>query len=82
MNTSTNQTTSARLHFRRSGAGDAVVLIHGFPQTSHEWHKLTPLLATHFTFIAPDLRGLGDSEPREDGYDKRTLAEDVTQLTR
>ena len=83
MNTSTNQTNPpARLHYRRDGAGEAVVLIHGFPQTSHEWHKLTPLLAPRFTVIAPDLRGLGDSERREEGYDKRTLAEDIYQLTR
>ena len=42
--------------------------------------KIIPALADRFTIIAPDLRGLGDSERPLTGYDKRTLASDVSQL--
>ena len=39
-----------------------------------------PGLAAHYTVLAPDLRGFGDSDRPETGYDKRTVAEDVHQL--
>jgi len=49
------------LHYRQVGQGDAVVLLHGIPQTSHEWRYVLPPLAERYRVIAPDLRGLGDS---------------------
>ena len=66
-----------RLHFRRTGTGEPLFLLHGWPQTSHAWRKVMPLLAGQFTVIAPDLRGLGASDKPVSGYDKRTVAEDV-----
>ncbi len=39
-----------------------------------------PALAPHFTVIAPDLRGLGESDKPETGYDNRTIANDIYQL--
>ncbi len=39
-----------------------------------------PALAERYTVIAPDLRGFGDSDRPETGYDKRTVAEDIHQL--
>jgi pimeloyl-ACP methyl ester carboxylesterase len=59
-----------------------LVLLHGYPQTHHAWHKIIPELARHFTVIAPDLRGLGDSERPETGYEKHIIAEDIYQLVR
>lgn len=58
----------------------AVVLLHGWPQTWYEWRLIMPALAEHFTVIAPDLRGLGDSSRPLTGYDKRTVANDVWRL--
>jgi pimeloyl-ACP methyl ester carboxylesterase len=60
--------------------GDPVVLLHGWPQTWYEWHKVMPALAKNYTVIAPDLRGLGDSSKPLSGYDGNTTAEDIYQL--
>ena len=71
-----------RLHYITAGQGKPLVLLHGYPQTHYAWHKVIPELAKSFTVIAPDLRGLGDSERPKVGYDKRTVAEDIYQLVR
>lgn len=55
------------LHVASAGSGDPVVLLHGWPQTWHEWRKLMPLLAGRFRLIMPDLPGLGDSSKPPDG---------------
>jgi pimeloyl-ACP methyl ester carboxylesterase len=70
------------LHYVRDGAGDAVVLLHGWPQTWYAWRKIIPSLAKRYTVIAPDLRGLGESSRPLDGYDKKTIAGDIWQLVR
>ncbi len=44
-----------------AGHGPAVVLLHGYTQTSRMWRPIIPLLAEKFTVIAPDLPGIGDS---------------------
>ncbi len=71
-----------RMHYVRAGAGPALVLLHGWPQSWYEWRHVIPALAERFTVIAPDLRGLGDSEKPLAGYDKRTMASDVRELLR
>jgi pimeloyl-ACP methyl ester carboxylesterase len=68
------------LHYRRSGQGEPVVLLHGIPQTSHEWRYVIPRLAERHTVIAPDLRGLGDSSRPPGAYDKKTLGADIAAL--
>lgn len=70
------------IHYLEADGGDAlpIVLLHGWPQTSYCWRKLIPLLAPHRRVIAPDLRGFGDSDKPEAGYDKKTVAADVTGL--
>jgi len=68
-------------HYVRAGTGTPVVLLHGWPQTWFAWRKIIPTLAQHYTVIAPDLRGLGDSSRPLEGYDKRTVAEDIWRLT-
>jgi pimeloyl-ACP methyl ester carboxylesterase len=49
------------------GDGPPVLLIHGFPDSSHLWrHQVAALTAAGYRAIAPDLRGFGDSDrPRE-----------------
>ena len=71
-----------RLHFAMAGSGDPVVLLHGWPQTWYEWRRVMAALAVSYTVFAPDLRGFGDSDKPTEGYDKRTVAEDVYQLAR
>ena len=70
------------MHYRTAGTGDPVVLLHGWPQTSHEWRHVMPLLAPRHRVLAPDLRGLGDTTRPLDGYDSRTIATDVAELVR
>lgn len=69
------------LHYVTAGQGDAVVLLHGFAQTWLEWKRdVVPALAQRYFVVAPDMRGVGDSEKPLGGYDKRTMAEDIWQL--
>jgi len=68
------------LHVAEAGAGVPVVLLHGWPQTSHEWRKLVPLLSGRFRLVMPDLPGLGDSSIPADGYDKKTIAADLVEV--
>lgn len=68
------------LHYVRAGQGEPVVLVHGIPQTSHEWRYVMPRLAEKYTVIAPDLRGLGDSSRPSGAYDKKTLGADLATL--
>ena len=71
-----------KINYKIGGQGPAVVLLHGYTQTSHMWIPLMPLLATAHTVIAPDLRGAGGSERTQNGYDKKTLAKDIRGLVR
>jgi pimeloyl-ACP methyl ester carboxylesterase len=68
------------LHYLTAGEGMPVVLLHGIPQTCHEWRHVIPMLAARYRIIAPDLRGLGDSSRPRDGYDKKTVAGDIWGL--
>ena len=68
------------MHYVTAGSSYPLVLLHGRPQCWYEWRKIIPALAEHYTVIAPDLRGLGDSEKPIAGYDKRSLAADVREL--
>lgn len=72
-----------RIHYVSGGAGPAVVLLHGWPSTWREWRGVMPALAkAGFTVIAPDLRGMGDSDKPSAGYAKKTVADDVRQIAR
>jgi len=68
------------MHYQRAGEGPPVVLLHGWPQTSHCWHRIVEPLARDHTVITPDLRGYGRTDKPRDGYDKRTMATDVSEL--
>jgi pimeloyl-ACP methyl ester carboxylesterase len=69
-----------QLHVKLAGAGTPVVLLHGWPQTSHEWRGLAPFLADRYRLVMPDLPGLGESSIPEGGYDKKTLAADLAEM--
>jgi pimeloyl-ACP methyl ester carboxylesterase len=56
-----------RVSYRRAGSGPAVLLLHGITDSSATWEGVAPALAEHFTLIAPDLLGHGESAtPRGD----------------
>jgi pimeloyl-ACP methyl ester carboxylesterase len=69
-----------QIHYVMGGQGDAIVLLHGWPETWYAWRHVMPALAKNYTVIAPDLRGLGDSSKPPNGYDGKTVAEDIHQL--
>ncbi|MFL5955170.1 MAG: alpha/beta fold hydrolase [Gaiellaceae bacterium] len=71
------------LNVRDEGDGAPVVLLHGFPDSSHVWRKQIPaLVGAGFRAIAPDLRGYGESDkPQEvDAYRMTTSAADVVAI--
>ena len=76
----TAEVNGIRVHHLRSGQGPPVLLLHGWPQTSHMWRHVVPLLAEQRTVIAPDLRGYGRTDAPPGGYDKRTMAGDLRAL--
>jgi pimeloyl-ACP methyl ester carboxylesterase len=56
-----------RVSYRRAGSGPALLLLHGITDSSATWEGVAPALAEHFTLIAPDLLGHGESAtPRGD----------------
>jgi haloacetate dehalogenase len=76
-----------RIHLEMGGSGPPLLLLHGHPQTHVTWHKIAPGLAEHFTVVATDLRGYGDSAKPEGGerhinYSKRAMAADQVRVMR
>jgi pimeloyl-ACP methyl ester carboxylesterase len=63
-----------QLHVRVAGEGDPVLLLHGWPQHSLQWHTVAPRLAESYRVIVPDLPGCGGSSISRGGYDKKSLA--------
>jgi pimeloyl-ACP methyl ester carboxylesterase len=70
------------LHYLTAGQGPAVVLLHGYAETSRMWIPLIPQLAERFTVIAPDLPGIGDSAIPSSGLDMKTAAVRMHALVR
>src|SRR5260221_7607425 len=70
----TAEVDGLKVHYLTAGHGPAVILLHGYTQTSRMWRPLIPLLAEKFTVIAPDLPGIGDSGIPKDGLDMKTSA--------
>jgi len=62
------------IHYVIGGSGEPLVLLHGFGQNWYMWNRILPELSKHFTVIAPDLPGLGESGKPDSGYDKKTMA--------
>ena len=71
-----------KLHYLTAGHGPAVILLHGYTQTSRMWRPIIPLLAKKFTVIAPDLPGIGDSDIPADGIDMKTSATRIHLLAK
>ncbi len=78
-------TGEIKVHAVVGGQGEPLLLLHGYPQTHVIWHKIAPRLAEHFTVVASDLRGYGDSGKPvgtfgHSNYTKRVMARDQLEL--
>jgi pimeloyl-ACP methyl ester carboxylesterase len=79
----THRTISARgldFHVAEAGAGEPILLVHGWPQHWWAWRRVVPLLAAHGRLLMPDLRGFGWSDAPDGGYDKQSMADDLLAL--
>ncbi|MEN8768828.1 MAG: alpha/beta hydrolase [Candidatus Arcticimaribacter sp.] len=77
------QTKRSKVAYRTYGDPSLppLILVHGWPQSSYCWHEVAQTL-TDYYIIAPDLRGLGDSERTLDlrYYTKDELGKDIFAL--
>ncbi len=71
-----------RVGYRIGGTpdGPVIVLIHGMAGSSSTWRRVMPALAEHFTVIAPDLVGHGESEKPRGDYSLGAFASGVRDL--
>ena len=74
-----------RIHAIIGGSGPPLLLLHGHPQTHAIWHKVASELAQHYTIVACDLRGYGDSSKPighadHGNYAKRVMARDMFEV--
>ncbi len=68
----TTEIEGLEIFYREAGPANApvVLLLHGFPTSSHMFRELIPELATEYRVIAPDYPGFGESAtPSRDEYD-------------
>ena len=75
-----------KIFYREAGSKDSptVLLLHGFPTSSHMFRNLIPALADRFHVLAPDLPGFGysDSPGREQfRYTFENLAKVIDRFT-
>ena len=80
-------TSGAEINCVIGGAGPPLLLLHGAPQSHASWFACAPELAKHYTVVAADLRGYGDSSKPPDGenhanYSKRAMALDQVEVMR
>ncbi|KAL4916157.1 Alpha/Beta hydrolase protein [Aspergillus aurantiobrunneus] len=75
--------SQAKVFYREAGQHSApvVLLLHGFPSSSHQYRNLIPILATKYRVLAPDLPGFGfTSVPDEFEYTFDNLAAVVSEF--
>src|SRR5207302_8072987 len=69
------------IHYEDHGAGQPVVLIHGYPLSGRAWDRQVPaLLEAGYRVITYDRRGFGQSSQPATGYDYDTFAADLSTL--
>ncbi len=71
-----------KLQYLAAGRGPAILLLHGYAETSRMWRPLIPRLAATFTVVAPDLPGIGGSDVPKDGLDMKQAAIRIHDLVK
>jgi pimeloyl-ACP methyl ester carboxylesterase len=64
INYRTTDVSGMKIFYREAGSptAPALLLLHGFPTSSHMFRNLIPLLAGKFHLVAPDFPGFGQSD--------------------
>src|SRR5262249_40320046 len=75
-----------KIFYREAGArsAPAILLLHGFPTSSHMFRNLIPALAEHYHVVAPDMPGFGFSitpDRKAVRYNFETLAKVIGKFT-
>jgi pimeloyl-ACP methyl ester carboxylesterase len=70
-----------RLHYVEGGAGKPLICLPGWPQTWYSFHTIAPELAKNYRVFVIDIRGMGSSSKPDSGYDKKTMAQDIYELS-
>ena len=72
-----------KIFYREAGPSGCpkLLLLHGFPTSSHMFRDLIPLLADRFHIVAPDLPGFGRSDLPGRGYTFDKIAEKIDRFT-
>jgi len=70
------------IHYVEGGSGKPLICLPGWPQTWYSFHTIAPELAKNYRVIVVDIRGMGTSGKPASGYDKKTMANDIYELTR
>jgi haloacetate dehalogenase len=78
-------TEAGKIFARSAGDGPPVLLLHGFPETHAQWHRVAPELARTHRVVLMDLRGYGwsavpRSDPAHETYSKRAMGRDVVAV--
>ena len=77
----TENSADIEIYYEDHGAGQPVVLIHGYPLSGRAWDKQVPaLLEAGHRVITYDRRGFGKSSQPATGYDYDTFAADLNAL--
>lgn len=75
------ETPGLRTHLAVIGAGEPVVLLHGFPEHWWQWHAIAPIIAeAGYRVICPDLRGAGWTVADDPGIERQTRLRDLLAL--
>lgn len=69
-----------RVHYRKAGSGPPLLMVHQSPRSSKEYEELMQKWAKHFTCIAPDTPGFGQSDPLKGTPEIDALADALVQL--
>jgi pimeloyl-ACP methyl ester carboxylesterase len=69
-----------RLKYQIAGKGPLVLLIHGMAGSATTWKHVMPALSEHFTVLAPDLLGHGESEKTKGDYSLGAMASTLRDL--
>ena len=69
-----------KMAYTDAGAGNPVVLIHGYPFNRSLWNEQVEALSSSYRVVAPDLRGFGETDASGQPATMNRMAQEVAQL--